>query len=328
MLTWPRPDSNWGDELAVVEPVFAAIASRISHHQQVIITCVDASRRDHVAALIDHVHGRMDAVHFHLAPSNDVWVRDHGPITVIESGNPLLLDFTFNGWGGKHAAELDNLVTRELQRQGAFRSTQMHSEDFVLEGGSIDSDGQGSLLTTTRCLLSPSRNPGQSRAEIEARLSQTLGAEHILWLEHGWLAGDDTDSHIDMLARFCNPRTIAYTASDDPADEHFSELQKMAAELAGLRDADGRPYDLLPLPLPQPKRNARGERLPASYANFLIINGAVLVPVYSDPADEIVLELMAAQFPDREIVDIPCLPLIAQSGSLHCATMQLPEGVL
>jgi agmatine deiminase len=327
-MTWPRPDCDWGDDIVIVEPVFAAIASRISHHEKVIVTCQDAAHQAHVAALIEHARGRLSEIVFPLAPSNDVWARDHGPITVFESGKPLLLDFAFNGWGGKYPADLDNRLTRTLHVEGIYGPTPLRSDDFVLEGGSIDSDGQGTLLTTTRCLLAPTRNTGQSQEQVEARLHETLGIDRVLWLEHGFLAGDDTDSHVDMLARFCNERTIAYTACDDPGDEHFVELQRMAQELAALRTADGRPYRLVPLPLPHAKRNRDGDRLPASYTNFLIINGAVLAPVYSDPADEIALDRLRDCFPDREIVEIPCLPLIAQYGSLHCATMQLPAGVL
>ncbi len=327
-LTWPRPDSDFGDDLAAVEPVFAAIASRISHHERLIITCADVAHRARVSGLIEQARGRLAMIAFPLAPANDVWTRDHGPITVLEDGAPVLLDFRFNGWGGKYPADRDDRLTRTLHVEGVYGPTPLRSIDFVLEGGSIDSDGQGTLLTTTRCLLTPTRNPGLSRKEVEARLRETLGVRRVLWLEHGWLAGDDTDSHVDMLARFCDARTIAYTACDDADDEHFEALGRMAAELAALRTAGDEPYRLVPLPLPHAKRNRDGDRLPASYANFLIINGAVLAPVYSDPADEIALERLRECFPDREIIDIPCLPLIGQYGSLHCATMQLPAGVL
>lgn len=328
MLTWPYADSDWRSELAGVEPVFAAIASRVSHYEQVMITCHDNAHRDHIAAQLEHSRTRMEAVRFYTAPSNDVWVRDHGPITLAEDGRPVLCDFTFNGWGGKYEAAADNEITRRLHAQGAFGATPLRRSDFVLEGGSIDSDGNGTLLTTARCLLAPTRNPAWSRARIEAFIMEELGVARILWLEHGYLAGDDTDSHIDMLARFCDERTIAYTTCDNPADEHYRELQLMAVELAALRDAGGRPYTLVALPLPQTKRDRDGRRLAASYANFLIINQAVLVPVYNDPADQAALDRLAACFPGRTIIDIPCLPLISQNGSLHCVTMQIPAGVL
>jgi agmatine deiminase len=328
MLTWPYADSDWRDELAAVEPVFVAIAAAISHRQRLLITCRDTAHRDHIATQLGHVRVRMDQVRFYTAPSNDVWVRDHGPITLLEDGRPVLCDFTFNGWGGKYEAAADNEITRRLHAQDAFGATPLRRSDFVLEGGSLESDGRGTLLTTSQCLLAPTRNPGWSRARIEEFLQAELGIARVLWLEHGWLAGDDTDSHIDQLARLCDEHTIAYTACDDPADEHYAELRRMAAELAALRDHAGRPYTLVPLPLPQAKRGSDGRRLAASYANFLTINGAVLVPVYNDPADRIALDRLAACFPGRAILDIPCLPLISQNGSLHCATMQIPAGVL
>lgn len=328
MLTWPRADSDWRDELPGVEPVFAAIASAISRHQKLIITCQGEGHRDHIAGMLARARAHMEAVQFFTAPSNDVWVRDHGPITLIEDGRPILCDFSFNGWGGKYEAADDNEITRRLHTQGAFGDIPLRRSDFVLEGGSLDSDGRGTLLTTTQCLLAPTRNPGWSRARIEEFLHAELGIARVLWLEHGWLAGDDTDSHIDQLARFCDERTIAYASCEDEADEHHPALRAMAAELAALRDHDGRPYTLVPLPLPQPKRDRDGRRLAASYANFLVINDAVLVPVYSDPADRIALDRLAACFPGRAIIDIPCLPLISQNGSLHCATMQIPAGVL
>jgi len=328
MLTWPAANSDWRDELPGVEPVFAAIASAISQRERLLITCSDAAHHDHIAALLRRARTHMEAVRFYTAPANDVWVRDHGPITLFEGGRPVLCDFTFNGWGGKFDASADNEITRRLHVQGAFGATPLRRSDFVLEGGSLDSDGNGTLLTTAQCLLALTRNPGWSRAQIEGFLREELGAARVLWLEHGWLAGDDTDSHVDMLARFCDKRTIAYTACDDTSDEHYPELQAMAAELAALRDAEGRPYTLVPLPLPQPKRGSDGRRLAASYANFLVINDAVLVPVYNDPADQTSLNLLADCFPGRAIIDIPCLPLISQNGSLHCATMQIPAGTL
>lgn len=328
MLTWPRPECDWGARLPAVETVFAALAAEISRRQVLIVSCLDEAHRHHVRGLIEGARAEMDAVSLYVAPSNDVWVRDHGPITVTsKDGSPLLLDFTFNGWGGKYPADLDNRLTRGLHAQAAFGDTPIETCDFVLEGGSIDSDGAGTLLTTRACLLSPGRNAGWSQEDIERYLGQALGVTRTLWLRNGWLAGDDTDSHVDNLARFCSERTIAHATCEDPADEHYEGLADMAAELASLRDAQGRPYGLVPLPLPLAKRDGNGARLPASYANFLIINGAVLVPVYDDPADRIALDRLRAAFPDRDVIAIPALPLIGQYGSLHCATMQLPRGV-
>lgn len=329
MLTWPRPESDWGDHLAEAETTLAVLAAHISRREGVLISCVDETHRRHIAALLDAAAAQRDAVSFRFVPANDVWVRDHGPITVLENGTPLLLDFTFNGWGGKYPAALDNRLTRTLHAAGAFGDTPIESSPFVLEGGSIDSDGEGTLLTTSSCLLGPGRNPGWSRQEIEGELRESLGVERVLWLDHGWLAGDDTDGHVDMLARFCSVDTIAYTACNDPDDEHYPELRAMAVELSVLRDRAGQPYRLIPLPLPAACHAEDGRRLPASYANFLIVNGAVLVPIYDDDAaDTVALDALRAAFPRHDIVAVPARALIRQYGSLHCATMQLPQGVM
>ncbi len=328
MLTWPHAHSDWRPWLAEVEPVFAAIAHAATEREQVIITAYDAAHLTHIRTLLQGAGTDLDRVHLHIAPSNDTWVRDHGPITVTKNGTPLLLDFIFNGWGDKFDATLDNELVRRLHAQAAFGATPLTSIDFVLEGGSIEVDGAGSLLTTERCLLSPQRNPTLNRAAIEARLREWLGIDRVLWLTHGYLAGDDTDSHIDTLARFCSPDTICYVACDDAGDEHYAELKAMEQELQALRSATGAPYRLIPLPWPQAKYGDDGRRLPASYANFLIINGAVLAPTYDDAADNAALARLKTCFSDRAIIGIPCLPLIRQYGSLHCVTMQLPADVL
>jgi agmatine deiminase len=288
----------------------------------------DAAHRDHVQRLLDAAGVPAARVRLECVPSNDSWSRDHGPITVHQDGVPRLLDFRFNGWGGKYAADLDDRITARLAAAGAFATAAPEAVDFVLEGGGIESDGEGTLLTTAQCLLTPGRNPRLDRAGIERELLRRFGLRRVLWLEHGHLEGDDTDSHIDTLARFCDARTIAYQACADAADAHHADLAAMERELQALRTADGAPYRLVPLPWPGAKRSAEGRRLPASYANFLIIDGAVLVPTYRDPADALALERLAGCFPGREIVGIDCLPLIEQNGSLHCITMQLPRGVL
>lgn len=329
IITWPHNGSGWQSELPTVEAVFASIVSCISRcGEPVIVSGRNADHLRHVAEVLTRARARMEHVQLYSVASDDAWARDHGPLTVLEDDRPVLLDFSFDGWGGKYPAELDNQVTRRLHAQGAFGNTPLRSIDLVLEGGSVESDGKGTLMTTTRCLLSGSRNPGYTRTQLEAVLSETLGIERFLWLDHGYIVGDDTDGHIDLLARFCDEHTIAYTACDDQDDEHYDELEAMANDLASLRDAEGRPYELVPLPLPRAKRGPEGDRLPASYANFLIINEAVLVPVYNDPSDEAALERLGACFPGREIIEIPCLPLISQYGSLHCVTMQLPAGAM
>lgn len=327
MLTWPHARGDWALRLATVEPVFVAIARAVAVHERVLVSCYDAAHRTHVENALRAGGVDLARVKLYVADSNDTWARDHGPLTVTHEGRARLLDFRFNGWGGKYAAALDNTLTQRLHAQGAFTAP-LEPIDLVLEGGSVEVDGAGTLLTTSRCLLSPARNSKLDRAQIETRLQELLGVNRILWLEHGYLAGDDTDSHIDTLARLCDVNTIAYVACDDPQDEHFTELQAMAQELAAFRTAAGEPYRLVPLPWPRARLNEDGERLPATYANFLIVNNAVLMPTYDDPADAVACERIAACFPGRAIVPVPCLPLIYQFGSLHCVTMQLPAGVL
>jgi len=326
-LTWPHAKTDWAPRLDVVEPVFAAIGAAIARHESLLVVCQDADHRSHVLSHLTRAGADLDRVQLGIAPADDTWARDHGPITVFEDGQPLLLDFLFNGWGGKFPADQDNLLTRNLAAQGRFGSVPVREIDLVLEGGSIESDGGGTLLTTRQCLLSPTRNPSLSREAIEQRLREHLGAERVLWLEHGHLEGDDTDGHIDTLARFCDPATIAHVNCDDPSDPQHAELTQMAGELALLETREGDPYQLMPLPLPAPIFDG-GHRLPATYANFLIINDAVLVPVYEDPADAVALERLGAVFPGRSVVGIDCRELIRQGGSLHCLTMQFPAGVL
>ncbi len=326
LLTWPHTGGDWGVQLPEVESVFVELAVQIGRFEEVIIAAREESHRHHIESLLAAADARRDRISLYRAPSNDSWSRDHGPITVLDGRSHLrILDFTFNGWGGRHPSRLDDRLTRTLHRQGAFGEIPLERVDLVLEGGAIEVDGRGGLLTTTRCLLSPLRNPDLGCQALEALFAELFGIERTMWLENGHLAGDDTDSHIDTLARFCNPTTIAYVSCDDPHDEHFHELREMEAELRCLRDADGKPYTLVPLPWPEPLYDTSGERLPATYANFLIINGAVLIPLYGTPRDQQALEVLAGCFPDRQILGIHCLPLIRQYGSLHCATMQIPS---
>ncbi|MDR0871982.1 MAG: agmatine deiminase family protein [Prevotellaceae bacterium] len=303
-LTFPHADTDWQPYLEEATECFRNIAREISLREELLITPPEI-------------------------PSNDTWARDCGGITVFENGKPVILDFTFNGWGLKFAADKDNLITSKIfgtdcKSAPADRWNYKDCRNFILEGGSIESDGKGTILTTEKCLLSENRNY-LSKAEIEEKLKEYLGAERILWLANGYLAGDDTDSHIDTLARFCPNDTIVYVKCEDENDEHFSELQAMENELKAFRTLDGQPYRLLPLPMADAVYYD-GERLPATYANFLIINGAVLYPTYRQPKnDERAREVLQAAFPDREIVGIDCSVLIRQHGSLHCVTMQYPE---
>lgn len=321
-LTFPHKDTDWADVLEEVLPCFLQIAETISRFQKVLILCNDMEETN---ALVEH--GNLKNIKFMAVASNDTWARDHGGITIIENGLPIILDFVFNGWGLKFPADKDNLITRHLYNRGLFNAGILHG-GIVLEGGALESDGLGTLLTTTECMLSPNRNPHLSKAEIEIHLKECFGLQRVLWLNHGYLAGDDTDSHIDTLARLCSSNTIAYVKCTDPSDEHYDALQKMEAELQQFKTLNGAPYQLVPLPWPDACFDAEGHRLPATYANFLIINGAVLVPTYNVPQDAAALQIISALFPERETIGIDCRPLILQHGSLHCVTMQYPQGVI
>ena len=292
-----------------------------------MINCIDVQQARQVrASLLDRGVGD-ERLFIAVAPSDDTWARDHGPITVYESGQPRLLDFRFNGWGNKYPAGLDDALSHAMSDAGRFGDCVFERVELVLEGGSIESDGAGTLLTTRDCLLHPQRNPALSQADIEVELKRLLGCEHVLWLRSGCIAGDDTDGHIDMLARFVSPRTLVYQGCDETGYSCYASLKAMEKELQDLRDPDGQAYELIPLPWPAAHFDPAGRRLPASYANFLVINTAVLLPVYNDPADVAAIDVLKKCFPDRDIVPIDCSAIIQQSGSLHCLTMQVPAGV-
>ena len=260
-------------------------------------------------------------------PSNDTWARDHGFITLVDDeGHARLLDYCFNGWGEKFPAELDNAINRRLYEEGKVKGEYTDCLDFVLEGGSIESDGKGTVFTTTGCLLAPHRNQPMTQADIEERLKQDLHAERIVWIDYGHLTGDDTDGHIDTLVRICPDDTILYVGCEAPEDEQYKDLQLMKTQLTTFRTLEGKPYRLMELPMPRPIYDEDGYRLPATYANFLVINGAVLCPTYDQPdLDAEALRLIGEAFPDREIVGIDCRSVIKQHGSLHCCTMQYPS---
>jgi agmatine/peptidylarginine deiminase len=321
-LTWPRADGDFARHFDAVERNFIEIAVAISRHEDVIIGYgLDPAALQQRLVQAGAVAERL---HIHAVRSNDVWARDHGPITVFRNGKPVHLDFTFNGWGNKFDATLDNQITQQLTALGALKAP-VETIDFVLEGGGIESDGLGTLLTTERCLLAPTRNPQFCKMQIEQKLKDWFGLSRVLWLTHGDLIGDDTDGHIDTIARFCDARTIAYQACDDHNDAHYDDLKALERELQALRTDDGQPYTLVPLPLPKAIFDEDSKRLPAGYPNFLILNSTVLVPLYGDAKnDPLALQRLRPHFPGREVVGIDCRALINQYGSLHCVTMQIP----
>ncbi|HSO88238.1 MAG TPA: agmatine deiminase family protein, partial [Draconibacterium sp.] len=288
--------------------------------QNVLAVCDDVER-------VKSYFKSTQNIYFIQAESNDTWARDHGGITVLEDRKAVIHDYIFNGWGNKFDAGLDNQITKQLYDKGIFENCNIKTFDLVLEGGSLESDGKGTILTTSECLLSKNRNEHLSKIQIEQHLKENFGAKRILWLNHGYLAGDDTDSHIDTLARFCNEKTIAYVSCENPEDEHYEALLQMKKELQEFTDFEGNPYKLIEVPLPYACFDTDGNRLPATYANFTIVNGAVLVPVYGVSQDERALEILQGCFPDRKVIGVNCRVLIEQHGSLHCVTMQYPEQV-
>lgn len=325
LIAWPHAGTDWAARLESVEETYIALVAGITRFEPVVICVADADLQVYAEARLRSARVDMERVRFVEAPYDDTWLRDSGPISLRSADGFRLMDFRFTGWGGKYEASLDDLLVGTLAGAGVFRDAYVQRVDFALEGGGIETDGAGTLLTTWRCLHE--RHPDASRAQITETLKTSLQQERVLWLDHGYLEGDDTDAHIDTLARFAPGDAIVYQACDDAGDAHHAELTAMGDELAALRTPDGAPYTLYPLPWAQPILD-EGRRLAASYANYLILNGAVLMPAYGDPADGPAAEVLAKAYPGREIVQIPCRPLIWQNGSLHCVTMQLPEGLL
>ncbi len=327
-LTWPHAETDWGYMLERVTTCFVEIAGQILKRQKLLIVCRSAETVRFELRSFEQYFYNLSLVEL---PTNDTWARDHSAISVFDGTTPIVYDFTFNGWGLKFASDYDNQITRGLFAQNkAFVPDvkYVNKKAFVLEGGAIESDGKGTLLTTSECLLSPNRNSYMDKGEIEAYLKDVFGLNRVLWVDHGFLAGDDTDSHIDTLARFCDEHTIAYVKCEDKGNIHYEALYKMEQQLKTFVDHEGNPYRLIPLPMAKTVVED-GEQLPATYANFLIINGAVLLPFYNDAErDTIAKEQLQAAFPDREIIGIDCSALICQHGSLHCVTMQYPQGFI
>lgn len=333
LITWPHAESDWADHLVEVESVYLDVVGAISHSQDVLIQLHASVDPERLKALFEKEGINQAHCQFVFVDSNDTWARDHGPLTLVQGDDGRLIrNFIFNGWGGKFAAAKDDALNRAMYDLGTFRADiGMEDIQSELEGGSIEVDGEGTLLTTRRCLLNANRNADNNdQAGYESRLAQWLGLnpERIFWLQHGQLAGDDTDAHIDTLARFAPNGVLVYQSCDHLEDEHYAELQAMAEELRQLRTPAGEPYRLVALPWPDAQYNEAGERLAASYANFLITNQLVLVPIYGVAQDGLAIERLSEAFADRRIVAIDCRALIEQGGSLHCITMQIPRNTL
>ncbi|CAM2939081.1 agmatine deiminase family protein [Pseudoalteromonas distincta] len=331
MLTWPHKDTDWADNLARVEPVYVELAKHITTQQKLVIVAHNNALKMHITALLNNANISLNRVHFVVTPTNDTWARDHGPLTCAAIDSPEQLkiyDFTFNGWGNKFESTLDNQINRTLVKELSSKKNQYQALDMVLEGGGIEINEHGVLLTTSECLLNKNRNPDLNPNDIEALLKEHLGATSFLWVDHGYLAGDDTDSHIDTLVRFAPNNTLVYVKCDDETDEHYSALDAMEKQLKAFKTADNTPYNLIELPWPKAAYDDEQTRLPATYANYLIINNAVLVPTYNDANDEHALAQVQIAYPQHTIIGVNCQPIIEQFGSLHCITMQLPRGFL
>ena len=310
-LTWPHADTDWAPILNDIIVVYQSMAREIARRERLIVVAPEDAASDCLKI---------------ICPTNDTWARDHGFISLVDdNSHRRLLDYRFNGWGEKFEAALDNAINHHLYDLGEIAGEYTDCLDFVLEGGSIESDGQGTIFTTSQCLLAPHRNQPMTKDEIEARLKRDLCAERVLWIDYGNLIGDDTDGHIDTIVRICPDDTLLYMGCDNPEDEQYDDLKKMEAQLQSFRTLEDKPYRLMKLPMPRPIYDGE-DRLPATYANFLIINDAVLCPTYNQPdLDDEALRIIGETFPDREIIGIDCCPVIRQHGSLHCCTMHFPK---
>ena len=327
-LTWPHEDTDWRDYLDDITETFVQIAKAVAHYEPLVIAAKYPERvREVLAESLND--DEMARVSIYECDNNDTWARDHAFITLVStidaSASCRLLDFRFNGWGEKFAADKDNRINRTLYDKGVFSGERVDYDDFVLEGGSIESDGRGTVLTTSVCLMAPHRNQPMTQAEVETVLKERLCARKIVWFDYGQLIGDDTDGHIDTIVRVCPDNTLLYVGCDDENDPQYADLKALENQLQQATDADGRPYRLLKLPMPDALYDD-GDLLPASYANFLIINGAVIVPTYNqEENDARALELVAEAFPGYDIIGIDSQTIVRQHGSIHCLTMQYPE---
>lgn len=324
LMALPHEDTDWNYILDEARDQYRRLTEAMTAAGcHVIMLCRD---KEDAAQLLSGADS--SRLTFIEADFNDTWTRDYGPLAVEKDDRIRALDFGFNGWGLKFASDKDNLVNLGLRDRFVIEPRQYRNErDFILEGGSVESDGHGTLLTTSRCLCSPNRNGGKSKQELNEILHDRLGAEHVLWLDYGALAGDDTDSHIDTLARLAPDNIIFFTGCRDMDDEHFEELLRMRAQLTLFRNVDGEPYNLVELPMPRAVISPDGERLPATYANYLVTDTTVFMPTYAqEDNDRLAMQTVRIAYPDKEVVGVDCRTLLRQHGSLHCATMQLHPG--
>ncbi len=320
-FAWPHKEASWPGRLERVPPVFARMAALLAPGERVEINVNDAAMEAAARAALAAADAAPERIRFHRFPSDDAWIRDHGPIFINHPGGAqAILDWEYNAWGGKYPPfDLDNQIPALIAELLGLPRFQ---PGMVLEGGSVDVDGEGTLLTTEACLLNPNRNPALSRAEIEARLRDYLGAERILWLGDG-IAGDDTDGHVDDCARYAAPGVVAAAVEPDASDANHAALAANFERLRGFHDARGRRLELFPLPMPPPLEY-EGQRVPASYANFYIANRVVLMPAFQCARDEAAARVLESLFPGREIAPVDARDLVWGLGACHCLTQQQP----
>ena len=316
ILAFPHEDTDWAYCLEEVRDCLVSIAINITHYEKVYLLCRDEDEARSYFPWIENIT-------YIVSDFNDTWMRDCNVLSCQKDGIIEYKGFEFTGWGGKFQADLDNKIKDTLAQRGVYPAQTYEKIDYILEGGAVESDGRGTLLTTSSCLLNANRNEKHDKKSVEAVLKKELYAQNVLWLDDGHLLGDDTDGHIDTLARFCDAKTIAHVGLPPEDDQHYEAISLMIESLKGFRDINGEVYTLVALPF-VPAIFDDGHRLPATYANFLIINGAVLVPTYGVQSDALALDILEKTFPDRNIIDVDCQVLIKEHGSLHCMTMQLP----
>ena len=326
LITWPHAASDWCEILPEVEANYLAMATAILRYEPLVVVLPEGREIAHLFP--SDLRARLVEIHL---PSNDTWARDYAPLCCLMEGKKRVVDFRFNGWGLKFASNYDNMISRRLHDMGFFAKDAEWCDEqmIVLEGGSIDANSRGEMVTTRRCLTEPNRNifPEQEVA-LNSLLSSSLGAQKVIYIEHGAIEGDDTDGHVDTLVRFINDDTLVYVAPTDPNSINYHELKAMEEELLQHEEIKERGYRLLALPDVGTLRDEEGDPLPATYANFLFVNGALLVPTYGVPQDEEALAILRRALPEREIVGVNCRTLTRQHGSLHCATMQFPRGFI
>ena len=325
MYAWPHEDTDWAPWLDEISATYVELTAAVAQAATPLILCQSET---HESSIRHQLGGSLaDVCRFVQLPYDDTWCRDYGPLTLGTPTPIQLLDFQFSGWGDKYEASHDNEVNRHLSRTGRMRLP-LKSIDIELEGGSVETDGDGTLMTTEACLLGGNRNEHLSREHLEESLRELFGVSRILWIKNGFLQGDDTDSHVDNLVRFASTDTLVHAVCDRPDDVHHAPLQAMKSELEQLTQSNGEPYRLIELPIPETQTDETGRRLPASYVNFLIVNHCIIMPTFSSAYDSIAQTRLQEAFPQHRILCITGSALIKQNGGPHCATMQLPRGTV